>query len=130
MSTSWIVRSSPRSMPDRLHEPERAADLVRDHLVAAPLERARDELLVPGVHLRQVGEAALRERAEQVQRRDGLVVGLHHPLGIGDPRLGRGLVRVHRVATERRQLDAVTVSVGAERGFVNWPAIRPTFTTG
>ncbi len=93
--------------PDRLHEAKRAADLVRDHLVAAPLERARDELLVPGVHLRQVGEAALRERAEQVQRRDRLVVRLDHPLGIRNPRLGSRLVRVDRVTAERRQLDAV-----------------------
>ena len=93
--------------PDRLHEPQRAADLVRDHLVAPALERARDELLVPRVHLRQVGEATLRERAEQVERRDRLVVRLHHPLGVGHARLGRGLVGVDRVPAERRQLDAV-----------------------
>ena len=92
--------------PDRLHEPERAADLVRDHLVAPALERARDELLVPGVHLGQVGEAALRERTQQVERRDRLVVRLDHPLGIGHARFGRRLVGVDGVPAERGQLDA------------------------
>ncbi len=92
---------------DRLHEPQRATDLARDSLVAPSLERARDELLVPGVHLRQVGEAALREGAQQVERGDGLVVRLHHPLRIGHPGLGRRLVRVDRVAAERRELDAL-----------------------
>ena len=92
--------------PDRLHEPQSTADLVGDHLVAATLERARDELLVPGVHLREVGEAALREGAQQVERRDGLVVRLHHPLRVGHARLGRRLVGVDRVAPERGNLDA------------------------
>ena len=92
---------------DRLHEAERAPDLVRDPLVPPALLRARDELLVPGLHLRQVGEAALREGTEQVERRDRLVVRLHHPLGVRDPRLGRRLVRVNRVPAERRQVHPV-----------------------
>ncbi len=89
---------------DRLHEAERAADLVRDHLVAPSLERARDELLVPRVHLREVGEPALRERAQEVERRDGLVVGLHHPLGVGHTRRLGLLVRMNGMPAERRQL--------------------------
>ena len=79
----------------------------RDHLVAAPLRRARDELLVPRVHLREVGEAALRERAQEVERRDGLVVALQHPLRVGHARLGARLVGVDDVAAEGGQLDAV-----------------------
>ena len=93
--------------PDRLHEAQRPADLVGDHLVAPALERAGDELLVPGVHLGQVGEAALREGTQQIERRDGLVVGLHEPLGIGRPRLDGRLVGVNGVAAERRQLHPV-----------------------
>ena len=62
--------------PARGHERERALDLGGERLVAAALRRARDELLVPDVHLGEVGEAALRERAQQVQRRRGLVVAL------------------------------------------------------
>ena len=117
--------------PDRLHEAQRAADLVRDRLVAPPLERARDELLVPGVDLRQVGEAALRERAQEVERGDRLVVRLHEPLGVRRPRLERRLVGVHGVTAERRQLDAVDRSRSAdERGFANCPASRPTLITG
>ena len=92
---------------DRPHEAERPADLVRDRLVAAALQRAGHELLVPGVHLRQVGEATLRERAQQVEGGDGLVVRLHHALGVGDSRLGRRLVGVHGVPAERGQLHPV-----------------------
>ena len=55
--------------PARGHERERALDLGGERLVALALRRARDEVLVPGVHLGQVGEAALRERAHEVERR-------------------------------------------------------------
>ena len=60
-----------------------------DLLVAAALGRARDELLVPLVHARDVGEAALRERAQQVERARRLVVGAQHALRVGHARLGR-----------------------------------------
>ena len=43
--------------PAGRHEGERALDLGGERLVAATLRGARDEVLVPGVHLRQVGEA-------------------------------------------------------------------------
>ena len=59
------------------------------------------------VYLRQVGEATLRERAQEVEGRDRLVVRLQHPLGVGDPRFGRRLVGMDRMPAERRQLDAV-----------------------
>src|SRR6478736_4677692 len=51
----------------RGHEPQRAIDLVGEGLVALTLSARRHELLVPRMHAREVGEAALRERACEVQ---------------------------------------------------------------
>ena len=96
------------------HEAQRALDLARDLLVAAALGRARDELLVPLVHARDVGEAALRERAQQVERARRLVVGAQHALRVVDARLGRGRVVVDQVAVERRQVD-VADALGGRR---------------
>ena len=45
------------------HELERALDLGGERLVLLALRRARDEVLVPGVHLGEIGEAALGEGA-------------------------------------------------------------------
>ena len=57
------------------------------------------------MHLGQVGEAALGEGAQQVQRRRRLLVGRHQALGIGAAGLGlEGLV-VDHVAAEGRQLQ-------------------------
>ena len=72
----------------------------------------------------------LRERAQEVQRRDGLVVALHEPLRVGYARLGRGLVGVDDVTAERCSSTPSTTSVGDVRGFANCPAILPTLTTG
>ena len=96
------------------HEAQRALDLARDLLVAAPLGRARHELLVPLVHARDVGEAALRERAQQVERARRLVVGAQHALRIGHARLGRGRVVVDEVAVEGGQVD-VADALGGRR---------------
>jgi hypothetical protein len=90
--------------PTRLHEPQRALDLGRDHFVPASLRRRGDELLVPGVHLVEVGEAALRERADEVERRRRLVIAVEHPLRVGDARLGSRGVVVNHVTAERRDL--------------------------
>ena len=58
-----------RSMPQAGHEPQGPIDLAGDALVAAALQGGGDELLVPRVHLGQVGEAAGREHAaQQVER--------------------------------------------------------------
>ena len=100
--------------PTGAHERERPLDLDRDRLVALAFGGARGELLVPHLHLRQVGEAALREGAEQVERDGRLVVGAHHALGVGDPRLGRRLVAVDHVAEEGRELD-VADALGGSR---------------
>ena len=39
-------------------------------------------------------------------------------------------VAVDDVAAERRQVDVADPLGGLERGLANWPAMRPTFTTG
>ena len=76
----------------------------RAELEALPLRRGGDELLVPHVDAVQVGEAALRERAQQVQRRSGLVVTLDHSLRVGDSRFGGTRVVVDHVAAETGNL--------------------------
>ena len=61
-----------------------ARSISRGELLVAPtLGARRDELLVPGVDPGEVGEAALGEGPQQVQRRRRLVVRLHEPVGVG-----------------------------------------------
>ena len=93
--------------PAGLHEPQSALDLGGEHVVAAPLRAACHELLVPRMHARQIGEAALGEGPQQVHRRRRLVVCTHEP---GRVRSSGQLVErevVDRVAPERGQLDPV-----------------------
>jgi hypothetical protein len=90
--------------PARGHERERSLDLRREPLVLPPLRRARDEVLVPRVHLRQVCEPALRERAHEVERRRRVVEALEHPLRVGHARGRRRCVVVDHVAAEDRDL--------------------------
>jgi hypothetical protein len=82
------------------HEPEGAADLGRDLRVAATLDARGHELLVPDVHLGQVGEAAFGERPQQVHRRRRLVVGGDQPCRVGYAGLEGGRGVVHAVAAE------------------------------
>src|SRR5487761_1120838 len=56
------------------HEAKRPLDLRRDGLVTLALPAGADELLVPCVDLGQVGESALGEGPQQVERRRRLVV--------------------------------------------------------
>ncbi len=114
----------------RRHEPQGPVDLARDRLVATSLLARGHELLVPQVHLAEVGETALGEGAHEVQRGRRLVVGGHHPSRVGDPGRGVGGVVVDDVAAERRHLESPTRSVGDDRGLANCPAMRPTLTTG
>ena len=87
------------------HEPQGPIDLC-SHLVVGPALGARcHELLRPGVDTGEIGEAALGERTQQVERRCRLVVGLHEPVGRGDPRRFGGGRVVHHVAAERRQVE-------------------------
>ena len=59
------------------------------------------------MHLVQVGETALGERAQQVQRRRALIVSLQHAFRVGDPGRGGRLRGMHDVAAEAGQFDAV-----------------------
>ncbi len=64
----------------------------------------------------QVGVTALGEGAQQVERRCRLIVGLHHPLGIGLARLGGELEAIDVVAAIGWQLDtAHFLDVGRAR---------------
>ena len=100
----------------RGHEPQRPVDVVGHPVVAPALGARRHELLVPLVDPGQVGETALGEGAEQVQGGRRLVVGLHQPVGVGDPgRLG-GHDVVDHVAPERRQLDPLDGLGGGRAG--------------
>ena len=84
---------------------QRAVDLGGELVVALSLRAGGDELLVPGVHPAEVGEAALGEGPQQVQRRRRLVVRLHEPLGVGHAGGDVGPGAVDDVAAERRQVD-------------------------
>ena len=82
-------------------------DLVGQGLVALTLTTGGDELLVPRVHAGEVGEAALGERAREVQRGRGLVVRPHEARRVGAARRGVEGEVVDGVAPERRQLEPV-----------------------
>ena len=113
------------------HEADRSLDLRGDDLVALSFRRARDELLVPHLHLRQVGEAALREGAKQIERGRGLVVGLDHPLP--DRRFAPpsdGWSSLTMCPKKDGSSSSPTRSTGSDLGLANCPAIRPTFTSG
>ena len=88
------------------HEPQGTVDLGGDLLVGLTLGAGRDELLCPGVDPAEVGEAALGEGAQQVQRRGRLVVGLHETVGRRHPSSLGGCRVVDDVPAERRQVDA------------------------
>ena len=66
-----------------VHERDRPVDLVRQPLVALPRRAAGHEVLVPGVHLAQVGVAAAGQGPAQVQRGRRAVIRLQQPAGSG-----------------------------------------------
>ena len=91
----------------RPHEAQGAIDLVGEGLEPLALGAAGHELLGPRVDPGQVGEAALGEGPQQVQRRGRLVVGLHQPLRVRQAGGHRRRLAVDDVAPEARQLGAV-----------------------
>ena len=105
----------------RPHEPQGPVDLAGDGLVAAALGAGGDELLVPGVDLGEIGETALGERPEQVERRRRLMVGGDHAAGVSRSRLGRGGLVVDDVAAERRDLHPAHVLGGQRAGLGELP---------
>ena len=81
--------------------------------------------------LRQVGEAALGERAQQVQRGRRLVVRAHEPLRVGRARAAASNAKSFTMSPRNDGSSMPSrVSVGDERGLANWPAMRPIFTVG
>lgn len=90
----------------RVHELDRPVDLARERLVAG-MGRVLREALVPRVHEPQVGEAALSEGPDEVQRRRGGVVGTEHACGVVRAGLRRECVAVDDVAAVGGQRHAV-----------------------
>ena len=89
------------------HEPHRLVDVLGDPVVAG-VGRVGDEAAVPVVHVAQVGEPALGERAHEVQRRRAGVVGPDQALRVGRARLGGEGEVVDHVAAVGRQGHALT----------------------
>jgi hypothetical protein len=73
----------------------------------------------------------VRERAQQIERGGGLRIGAQHALRVRNAAFGGEVDAVDVVAKVARQRPhRQCFSTGEERGLANWPAMRPTFTTG
>jgi len=97
----------PGVSPARVHERDRPVDLVRQLLIALPGRTAGHEVLVPGVHLAQVGVAAAGQGPAQVQGGRRAVIRLKQAARVRRPRRGRGLDAVDRIAPVDRTFHAV-----------------------
>ena len=97
------VAGGPEVDPDGPHERQRPLDVPGDQLVPLPRRRPPDEVLVPGVHLVQVGEAAVGEAAQQVQRGGAVLVRPHEPARVRDAGGRRRLEAVDRIAAVGRE---------------------------
>lgn len=93
--------------PAGAHEVEGVVDLAGQLLVTLAGGRRLHEVLVPGVHLAQVGVTAGGEGAHQVERRGGCVVHPLQALGVRDAGLLVEVEAVDRVAPVGRQGHAV-----------------------
>ena len=105
----------------RPHEAQRAVDARSELLVAAAFGARRNELAVPGVHAVQVGEAALGERAQQVQRGRRMVVRLDDARRVGSASGFGERDVVHDVAAERGERDTVNGLLGRRAGLCVLP---------
>ncbi len=92
--------------PAGVHERQCLVDLARELLVAPARRGLGHEVLVPGVHLAQVGVPALGEGPGEVQRDGRGVVGPQQPRRVGGAGLGGEVEAVDHVAPVRRELDA------------------------
>ena len=112
------------------HEAQGLGDAVGEGLILFIRRGVGEEAQGPAMDMFQIGIAAASEGTQQIERRRRLPIGHDLALGIGHAGgFGEGDV-VDDVAAIGRQLAASMVSVAAERGLANWPAMRPTFTTG
>ena len=92
---------------DGAHEIHRLGDAVGERLVAFALRAVGDEAQHPAVDVLEAGIAALREGAQQVQRRRRLTVGHFLARRIGNARLLVEIGAVDDVAAIARQRHAV-----------------------
>ena len=90
--------------PDRPHEAKRLGDVVGELLIAFRLRAVLDEAQHPAMRVFEIGETAVGEGAQQVQRRRRLAIGLQLPLRIGNARGLAELDVVDDVAAIARQL--------------------------
>ena len=88
IGASAAAASFSALMPQARMKPSVSVIRSRELLVAVALRAVLDEAQHPAVHVLEVGIAALREGAQQVQRRRRLAVGLELALRIGHARLG------------------------------------------
>ena len=94
--------------PAGVHEPQGRIDAARQHLIALAGGAGGHELLIPVVHLPQVGVAAPCERSQQVERRRGGAVCLQQAGRVGRAGLRFERDVVDNVAAEDGQRQAVT----------------------
>ena len=99
-----------------LHEAERLGDTIRQFDVAPRLRRIFHEAEHPLPHARQIRVAALREGAQQVERRGRLTIGVDLAARVGRTRFRSEGVVVDDIAAVARQFDAVT--------FLGWRRAR------
>ena len=62
---------------------KRLGDVLGDFLVTVPGGAVLDEAEIPPMHMLEIGVAALREGAQQIERGGGLPIGHQHALRIG-----------------------------------------------
>ncbi len=100
----------------RGHEFQRFVDPASEGFVTFRRGRQRDEAEVPLIQLAQVGVATLGERAQQIEGRRRLIIGLDHAGRVGRARHLVEIGRVDDVATIARQRDATQrLNVGGAR---------------
>ena len=90
-----------------LEEIERIADRVRDTLVRLAQLRVTHEAEIPVLGMVQVGEAAVHQRAHEVERQRRALVAAQQQLRIGAARLGGELGAIDQIPAIGRQRHAV-----------------------
>ena len=111
-----------RREPAGAHEAQALGDMLGKLLIAMPGGAVLDEAEIPPMHVIEIGVAALREGAQQIERRRRLPVGHQHPLRVGRARFLGELDAVDDVAAIARQLLAVLHSRSAPSAA--WRTVR------
>ena len=108
----------------RHHELDRTVDVTSEQFVARVRGIAR-ETLIPTVHLPEVGEPTLGERAHQIQRGCRGVVPLHQAARVGGSRFRGEVVAVDDIAPIRRKSHSAARLVVTRAGFRELPRHPP-----